>query len=185
MYRIIPPFFTALFSAFLFSCPQRTDPIDPGVLMATAQLQGWDLEIDGTISFSEIIMHGTHIFGDIRGLEPNRIYAIHIHEGSSCEDSDAPGGHFDPARSGVHGHPGLSPAHRHAGDLPNIQAGSAGIAQVDYITNSIGLRESPFSVIGKTIVLHADADDFTTQPYGGAGERIACGVITAANNPSN
>ncbi|MDG5816481.1 superoxide dismutase family protein [Chitinispirillales bacterium ANBcel5] len=165
-------------SLLFFSCPATRDPIDIGVLRATAQMQSFgEVDISGTIDFSEVIMHGTHIFGDIQGLEPNRIYAIHIHEFGSCEDPDAPGGHFDPGESGTHGPPGLSPGAGHAGDLPNIIAGPGGIARIDFVTNALGLRDSDFSVIGRTIVLHSDEDDFTTQPDGGAGIPLACGII--------
>ncbi|KMQ51883.1 Superoxide dismutase [Chitinispirillum alkaliphilum] len=169
----------AVFSLVLFSCPAQREPMDVGVLIARAQVTGFGefADIDGTINFSEIAMHGTHILGDIGGLEPNRTYAIHIHEFGNCDTPDDPGGHFDPGESGRHGLPGLSPGYAHAGDLPNIIAGPAGIARVDYISNSLGLRDSPFSVIGRSIVLHEFPDDFTTQPDGGAGERIACGVI--------
>lgn len=173
------------FLPFLFfSCPARREPIDIGRLMARAQMTGFNEfeRIEGTIHFLEILMHGTHILGDISGLEPNRTYAIHIHEFGNCENPEAPGGHFDPSESGTHGAPGLSLGLSHAGDLPNITAGPAGIARVDFITNALGLRDSPFSVIGRSIVLHEFPDDFTTQPDGGAGRALACGVIESIND---
>ncbi len=151
-------------------------------LNAKADITGFkDKKITGTITFTENPMVGLHISGTISGLKPNQTYAIHIHEFGSCDSTQAPGGHFDPAGSGKHGAPGLSPDARHAGDLPNITANEQGVAQVDFTTNALGVGSSKFSVIGKSVVIHAKPDDYTSQPAGAAGDRIACGVITAAN----
>ncbi|MFP4013989.1 MAG: superoxide dismutase family protein [Chitinispirillaceae bacterium] len=153
-----------------------------GNLRAIAEISGFGgRTISGTVGFYENEMEGLQIRGDITGLEPDRTYAIHIHEAGNCDTPQAPGGHFDPGESGTHGPPGLSPGAAHAGDLPNITAGSNGVARIDYITNALGVRDSDFSVIGKAIVLHAKPDDYTTQPAGAAGERIACGVISRVN----
>jgi Cu-Zn family superoxide dismutase len=97
-----------------------------------------------------------------------RIFGFHIHEGESCTGngenpfSDT-GGHYNPRNCP---HPG------HAGDLPPL-FGNNGYAWAAFFTNRFGIRE----ITGKTIVIHNNPDDFKTQPSGGSGERIACGVI--------
>ncbi|MFP4162517.1 MAG: superoxide dismutase family protein [Chitinispirillaceae bacterium] len=153
-----------------------------GELKGITDLTGFgERDINGTVEFYENEMKGLQIVGEITGLEPDRTYGIHIHEFGNCESPEAPGSHFDPGQSGTHGPPGLSPGAGHAGDLPNIITDSTGVARIDYTTDALGVRESAFSVIGKAVVLHAEPDDYTSQPAGAAGERIACGVIKRVN----
>ncbi len=92
-------------------------------------------------------------------------FALHIHEGGDCEGEGYPntGGHYNP---GNVEHP------RHAGDLPPL-LNSGGRANMQVVTNRFRVDE----VIGKTVVIHSQPDDFRTQPAGNAGEKIACGVI--------
>lgn len=148
---------------------------------AVAEVKGFQPNTQsGTLEFSEQGAEGLRIRGEITGLPPNQTYAIHIHETGSCDNPDAPGSHFDPAGSGRHGQPGASLNMRHAGDLPNITADAEGRAKVDMNTHALGTGTSEFSVVGRSIVVHARPDDYQTQPAGGAGERIACGVIQRA-----
>ena len=60
----------------------------------------------------------------------------------------------------------------HAGDLPPLFS-AAGKAFMVFLTNRLSVNE----VIGKTVVIHSNADDFTTQPSGNSGSKIACGII--------
>lgn len=115
--------------------------------------------------------------GEVVGLLPNRTYAMHIHEHGSCNSPEASGGHFDPINTNRHGTPGASPGQRHAGDLPNIQTDENGRAKVDVSSHLLGTETSDFSIIGRSIVIHAQQDDYQSQPAGGSGEKIACGVI--------
>ena len=93
------------------------------------------------------------------------IFAFHIHEGGSCSGDlfSNTGGHFNPGRME---HP------NHAGDLPPLM-GVGGKAYLKVLTGRFRLEE----VIGRTVILHRDPDDFHTQPSGNAGTKIACGVI--------
>ncbi|MDQ3001131.1 MAG: superoxide dismutase family protein [Fibrobacterota bacterium] len=131
----------------------------------------------GTIWFMNDATKGTRIQGEIIGLLPNRTYAMHVHEYGNCSAPEAAGEHFDPVGSNTHGTPGASPGQKHAGDLPNIRTDDNGRAKVDVTSQMLGIGASDFSVIGKSIVIHASQDDYQTQPAGGAGEKIACGVI--------
>jgi Cu-Zn family superoxide dismutase len=85
-------------------------------------------------------------------------------------------GHFNP-----HGKPHASPttAERHAGDLPPLKAAKDGRAKIDVTLDVLTLRPGPASIIGRGLIVHADPDDFKTQPTGNSGARIACGVIKA------
>ncbi len=96
------------------------------------------------------------------------IFAFHIHEGDDCT-----GDHADPF-AGAMGHfnPAGCPHPYHAGDLPPL-FGCGGMAFTALLTDRFTVKE----VVGRTVILHGGVDDFTTQPAGNAGERIACGVI--------
>jgi Cu-Zn family superoxide dismutase len=65
---------------------------------------------------------------------------------------------------------------RHLGDLGNLEADKNGLARLEVTDNIISL-EGPKSIIGRSVIVHAHADDFKTQPTGASGARVACGVI--------
>lgn len=92
-------------------------------------------------------------------------FALHIHEGESCCGAGFPetAGHYNPQNL---------PHPRHPGDLPPLLS-CRGKAYLAVITNRFKTQE----VIGKTVIIHGGPDDFTTQPSGNAGGKIACGVI--------
>lgn len=121
---------------------------------------------------------GVHVTGVVSGLTPNKAHAFHIHEKGDCSANDASsaGGHFNPT-SQPHGNALGGGAH-HLGDQANLQADAGGTAQVDVHFSGVSLGGGAANdVMGKAIVVHADADDYTSQPSGNAGGRIACGVI--------
>lgn len=94
-------------------------------------------------------------------------FAFHIHEGGSCTGKDF-------ADTGGHYNPGGYPHPRHAGDLPPLLLCRGG-AYMTLHTDRFRVRD----IIGRTVVIHAHADDFMTQPSGNAGTKMACGVIKA------
>lgn len=110
---------------------------------------------------------GTMVVADISGLPQSEdgFLGFHIHEGGNCrgEGFSNTGGHYNPAQTE---HP------RHAGDLPPLLC-CRGKAYLAVLTE----RFSPEEVIGRTVVIHSQPDDFHTQPSGDSGEKIACGVI--------
>lgn len=122
---------------------------------------------------------GVHVTGTISGLTPNKAQAFHIHEKGDCSAADASsaGGHFNPAGD-AHGR--ASAPHHHLGDNDNLVADANGIAHVNaHFAGAVLGGGGADDIVGKAVVVHADADDYTSQPSGNAGGRIACGVITA------
>lgn len=120
---------------------------------------------------------GVHLTGEIGGLAPGSTHAIHIHEKGDCSAADATsaGGHFNPAAK-AHGRVGHG-AH-HGGDMDNIVANGEGVASVNVHAAGVVLGGGAGNdVIGRAVIVHAAADDYTTQPTGNAGARVACGVI--------
>lgn len=122
---------------------------------------------------------GVHITGSIQGLKPDAEFGFHVHEKGDCTapDGSSAGGHFNPTQA-QHGNP-TGPTH-HAGDMLNIKSDVQGVAQVDVTAAGTSLHGDPSTdVMGKAIVVHESADDYTTQPSGNSGKRVACGVIAA------
>lgn len=116
--------------------------------------------------------------GAIQDLPPASAFGFHIHENGDCSapDASSAGNHFNPKEL-QHGHPGDSL--HHAGDIENIKSNAAGVAQVNALVIDVSLHDGqPIGVLGKAVVVHAKPDDYSTQPSGNSGARIACGVIS-------
>lgn len=131
--------------------------------------------VSGTVRFSE---SGGKLRIELQaaGLTPGE-HGFHIHDFGDCSAPDASSakGHFNPTGR-VHGHPGSD--QRHGGDLPNLVADTRGEAKYSAELKGLTLT-GPTGVIGRSVVIHADPDDYKSQPAGNAGKRIACGVIAA------
>ena len=152
----------------------QSAPDEP--LRATAALQPTKgSKAFGEATFEEVGSK-TRVILFAQGLKPDAEHGFHIHEAGDCSSGDGMStkGHFNP-HGKPHGHP--SSAERHAGDLPALKAGKDGRAKLDIEVDTITVRPGPASIIGRGLIIHADPDDYKTQPTGNAGARIACGVI--------
>lgn len=120
---------------------------------------------------------GVQLSGHIEGLTPG-LHGFHIHEFGdlSAADGSSAGDHYNP---GGHAHGGPESPARHAGDLGNVEADENGVARIEMKVPGIVLDD----VIGRSLVVHADADDLKSQPAGNAGPRAALGVIGIAGKP--
>ena len=132
--------------------------------------------VSGTVNFTQkgdVVL----VEAKINGLKPNGTQGIHIHEKGNCSAADASsaGGHFNPASS-THGGPAGDA--RHGGDLGNLKADATGYAQLSEEIAGVSLGTGPNSIVGRAVVVHADEDDFKTQPSGHSGARVACGLIS-------
>lgn len=124
-------------------------------------------EANGKVSFGVHVEH----------VKPG-LHAVHIHENGDCSAADASsaGGHWNPTGE-EHGKWGVHPFQ--LGDIGNIDVGPDGTGSLSMETDLWNLNEhDEHSVLGHSVVVHAGADDFKTQPSGNAGARIGCGVIT-------
>ncbi len=119
-----------------------------------------------------------HVVVYVQGLKPGSTHGMHIHEVGDCSSGDGMStkGHFNPLGMP---HASSASAKRHAGDLPSLVADKGGRAKVDATVDMITLAPGATSVVGRGLIVHADPDDYTTQPTGNAGARLACGVIRA------
>ena len=135
-----------------------------------------DGKVAGTIHFRKEA-GGVRVSGTVTGLAAGA-HGFHIHEFGDCSAADftSAGGHFNPTGN-PHGSP--KDAKRHEGDMGNIEAGSDGTATIDYTDAGLGFQGAK-SILGRGVIVHANPDDFKTQPTGNAGGRLACGVIGVA-----
>ena len=111
----------------------------------------------------------------VSGLTPGE-HGFHVHEVGDCSAADATSakGHFNPAGK-PHGHHGG--AERHAGDMPNLVADASGTANLAAELSQLTLGNDANGIAGRSVVIHADPDDFKSQPAGNSGKRVACGVV--------
>jgi Cu-Zn family superoxide dismutase len=144
-----------------------------GPTKAVAVVHGFgDHPVKGIIHFTATA-DGVEVRGELSGLKPGK-HGFHIHEFGDVSSGDPKchGGHFNPEKQ-KHGAPDA--AERHVGDLGNITADGRGKAEISMKDKLIALS-GPHSIIGRAVIIHEKADDFT-QPVGNAGGRIAGGVV--------
>jgi superoxide dismutase, Cu-Zn family len=134
-------------------------------------------KVSGTVTFTEVA-DGVQVRAEITGLTPGN-HGFHVHEFGDCSAADASsaGAHFNPTHKP---HAGPDAAERHVGDMGNVQADPSGKATLEYVDHQISLMNDERSVIGRSVVVHAKADDLKSQPSGDSGARVACGVIGRA-----
>jgi superoxide dismutase, Cu-Zn family len=132
----------------------------------------------GVVHFTQTA-EGMHVTAEIEGLKPNAKHAFHIHEFGDCTSGDgkSAGAHYNP---GGHDHAGPDAPMRHAGDLGNLETDANGVAHYDRTVTGLTVGAETNPILGRAVIVHAKEDDFTTQPTGNAGDRIACGVIGVA-----
>lgn len=133
--------------------------------------------IRGVVNFYNV-PDGTEVCANITGLPPYQAasndapigpHGFHIHENGICEIGD-PEDPFQAA--GEHWNPDGQPHGNHAGDFPVLFSNN-GVARMCFFTN----RFKPLDIIGRSIIIHQNPDDYRSQPAGDAGKRLACGVI--------
>lgn len=144
----------------------------PGAAQATLTPKSGSA-VTGTVTFTAS-GNGLVVVASLKGLTPNAEHGFHVHEKGDCSAPDAmsAAGHFNPSGAS---HGAAAGAH-HAGDMPNLRADAAGNAQYRTTLTGVSL-EGPQGVLGRSVVVHRDPDDYKSQPAGNSGPRIACGVI--------
>lgn len=151
-------------------------------IRALAEVKGSNLapDLGGYVLFTEV-PYGTEVTVEVTGLPayqpamgdqaPIGPHGFHIHEHGSCTMGN-PDDPFE--KAGGHWNPDNQPHGHHAGDFP-VLFSNDGYAFMSFFTD----RFSPTDIIGKTIMIHENPDDYRSQPSGDSGKRIGCGVIRA------
>jgi Cu-Zn family superoxide dismutase len=147
---------------------------------ATAQVKAADGKALGTATLTEA-PHGVLLRVELKGLTPGW-HGLHFHEKGDCGTPDfkSAGAHVHTTANVVHGL--LNPDGNDNGDLPNLFAGADGSATAELFSPLVSLkgaggRPALLDADGSALVVHASPDDYKTQPIGGAGARVACGVV--------
>lgn len=162
----------------------NADPYDeaPTSLVANAAIMDKDGKIVGLASFREA-RTGVRVEIKVTGMPPGK-HGTHIHGVGKCDGPDfaTSGGHFN-LNDKVHGVPGAVTAH--AGELPNLEVGPGGTGSLVFYSPHLSLNRAQSNGLtfgpGTAVVIHAQEDDYKTQPAGNSGARIACGVVRLAN----
>jgi superoxide dismutase, Cu-Zn family len=163
----------------LIQCTPKTQTTEAPTLTPVEALASLiprqDGALQGAVTFSET-PDGVRVRGHITGLPPDSKHGFHIHAGSQCELPDflSAEGHFNPQNKP---HGGRHGAERHAGDLGNISTNNRGEAIIEFTVHGITIGHGDSDIVGRTLVLHDNADDLQSQPTGDAGDRLACGLI--------
>ena len=129
--------------------------------------------VAGTVTFTPT-GDKVRVEASVNGLTPGA-HGFHVHEVGDCSAADAASakGHFNPAGK-MHGH---QSGEHHGGDMPNLEADAGGKATMTVEIGQMSISEGPAGIVGRSVVVHADPDDYKSQPAGNSGKRIACGVI--------
>ncbi|EJL34607.1 superoxide dismutase family protein [Novosphingobium sp. AP12] len=156
-----------------------TAPVSPG--MVHADVIGLDGKKLGMVMLQETPA-GVLVSGDVKGL-PAGEHGFHFHQKGLCDTAtkfDSAGGHFT---GGDHQHGYMAANGPHGGDMPNQHVGADGLLKTQILNTGVTLSpgaKSLFDADGTALVIHAAADDYSSQPSGNAGGRIACAVISTA-----
>lgn len=184
----------AIFSAIMLSCNDGTNVGNSGSTDSTATGGDTSTVAAGAVAtlaatYPDTTVNGTVRFetesdGEVKmtlditiPAKANQTVAVHIHEHGNCGDTaHHAGGHWNPTNA-AHGKWGSNAFH--VGDIGNVTLDASGKGTMTLETRlwSIG-GDAQKNILDKAIIVHGGTDDFTTQPTGGAGNRVACGVIT-------
>lgn len=165
----------------LTACGHQQDPIvgETGVEIFTATIVPTEGNTaEGVVNFRRS-GDGIVVSAHIEGLDANTSHGFHIHQFGDCTapDGTSAGGHFNP--SGER-HGSRHDEERHVGDLGNLESNAQGIATLEYVDDRLTM-DGAQTILGRGMIVHAQADDYETQPTGDAGGRIGCGIIGVAD----
>ena len=130
-------------------------------------------KINGAVTFREV-KNGVLVTAKVNGLPQSsdsctgRFFGFHIHEGSSCSGTISD----EFANAKTHLNPTNCPHPFHMGDLPPLIENN-GYAHMTVLINKFKIKD----ILGKVVIIHDSPDDFTTQPSGNSGSKIACSII--------
>lgn len=158
-------------------------------LTATANIITPEGQAVGTATFTQQ-GGGVTLKVQVSGLTPGN-HGMHVHEFGRCVPGIDPatntivpfggaGGHFDPGMTGNHATPNTDNMEGHGGDLPMLVVGADGTGNLEVTTVKLSL-EGEKGILNRSLVIHAQPDDFTSDPSGKTGPRERCGVIQRDN----
>ena len=168
-----------VFAAVAVAVAAVAAPVLVSADMAAAEMINADGAVIGKATFEQT-PHGVLMYVEVAGLPPGA-HGIHLHAAGACTpDFKAATGHINP--DGVP-HGLRNPEGPDHGDLPNLYAAADGSARAEFFTVLVAVAGGDMPALldedGSAVIIHENPDDHLTQPIGGAGGRISCGVIKA------
>lgn len=164
-------------AALMAGCtaPEKQARYMAGHYKAQAELRTADGTRVGT-AVAEEIDGAIRVMVEVAGI-PKGAHGTHVHAVGKCEAPDfaSAGPHWNPT---THQHGKENPLGPHAGDMPNLSVGDDGRDRTIF-TLPAGSYTGLLDADGASLVVHAGADDYKTDPSGNSGGRIACGVFQA------
>jgi len=151
------------------------DPESPLVTHAIADLMPvGHSQVKGTVTFTQTAPGEVKVHADVTGL-PAGAHAYHVHVFGDCsgEDGNTAGTHFNFQGSSLHPPSDIKLI---TGNLGELKADASGKATADATIEKVSLT-GPFTILGRSVIVHEKGNDMTSPPMGAAGGRIACGVI--------
>lgn len=172
-------------AALIAGPAMAADPAPPAPAPAAGpSLKADVIGLDGKRLGTVIVQQtpaGVLVTTDLKGI-PAGEHGFHFHEKGLCDPATkfvSAGGHFT-AGDPVHGL--MSMGGPHGGDMPNQHVGPDGVLKTQVLNTGVTITPGAKSIVdadGTALVIHADPDDYTSQPAGNAGGRIACAVLSA------
>ena len=164
--------------------PPASTPLSASAVLRNPQGQ--------TVGSVRMVQNGMNLQITVRssGLTPGQ-HGMHVHEFGRCIPGvDAAinevvafggaGGHFDPGKSGNHDSPEAENEDGHGGDLPMLNVGADGTATLNISTDKLSLTGEN-GILKRSLIIHAQPDDYKSDPSGMTGAREQCGVLERAN----
>lgn len=169
---------TKTFLALLLAGGCAASTAQAQAVSASANMIDLDEREVGTVTFQATRSGMLRVIVELTDLPPGTL-GFHVHQMGECSIADgfkSAGGHY----AGDAGHGVESEGGPHPGDFPNIHVAENGVARVEFFTDRLSLGDGDNPLMdadGSAVIVHSGPDDYTSQPAGNAGDRIACGVI--------
>lgn len=170
---VLPALFAA---AMLVGCQAHPTDADANQAKAVAHIKPVQGQtVKGDVWFFQR-GDSVKVVAELEGLPPNSTHGFHIHEKGdlSAPDLSSAGAHYNPDAKP---HAGMDTEMRHAGDFGNVKSDASGRVHFEAEVTNISVNGKTNPVVGRSVIVHAKADDLKTQPSGDSGARIGGGVI--------
>jgi Cu-Zn family superoxide dismutase len=152
-------------------------PPESGPMTASAQLTDAGGQLRARASVDDV-GDGIRVRIEAAGLAQGA-YGAHIHTTGRCDPPafTTAGPHWNPT---ARQHGKDNPEGMHKGDLPNLLVGTDGQGSFEYTVPGVAVGGGVDDLLdgdGAAVVIHAQPDDYRSDPSGNSGNRIACGVL--------
>ncbi len=167
-FNLLIPFSIIILSLLNISCVHKHKHIKKESMALISPVN--NSKVQGWVRLKKIDYGQTLVTAEIKGLAPNKKHGFHIHQYGDCrENGKHAGGHFNPYDNK---HGSLYSEEKHEGDLGNLKSNNDGVAVYKKVMDIC-----VYTASGRSVIIHANADDLISQPSGNSGPYIGCGIL--------